>query len=86
MSSEEILKLLATERDKLSAAIAALSGGAKRRGRPPKSATIASVATATAPKPARKRRVFTAAQRKAQGERMKAMWAKRRAAAKNAGK
>jgi hypothetical protein len=84
MSTEHILKLLVTERDKLSRAIAALSGGLKRRGRAPKSATVASVATLTAPKPAHKRRGFTAAQRKAQGERMKAAWAKRKAVAKGA--
>jgi hypothetical protein len=48
----------------------------KRRGRPPKnqSATVALVAAA----PTRKRRRQSAAQRKAQAERMKAYWAAKR--------
>jgi hypothetical protein len=78
MATENILALLVAERDKLNNAIEALSGP-KRRGRPPgvkhTAAESAEVATATV---ARKGRTFTAAQRKAFGDRMKAYWAKRR--------
>ncbi|MGD1093918.1 MAG: hypothetical protein ABSB35_18265 [Bryobacteraceae bacterium] len=77
MATENILALLIAERDKLNNAIEALSGP-KRRGRPPGVKTSASAsAEATSPAP-RKGRTFTAAQRKAFGERMKAYWAKRR--------
>ena len=38
MSTEEIIALLITERDKLNRAIEALQGPGKRRGRPPKNA------------------------------------------------
>jgi hypothetical protein len=78
MATENILALLIAERDKLSRAIEALSGP-KRRGRPPgvKKSAPASAAIAS-PAASPKRRTFTAAQRKAFGERMKAYWAKRR--------
>lgn len=79
MPADHIIALLIEERDRLNAAIAALQGGAKRRGRPPKN-----VAAVTAPepeKPARKKRTFTAAQRKAQAKRMKAFWAAKRKSA-----
>jgi hypothetical protein len=86
MPTEHIVALLISERDKLNRAIDALQGPAKRRGRPAKNPLAATTAPATAPIPAdhspaaakRKRRTFTAAQRKAFGERMKAYWAKRR--------
>jgi hypothetical protein len=79
METAQIVALLLAERDKLSRAIEALQGP-KRRGRPPKN--LLAVAT---PAPAkRKRRRFTAAQRKAQGARMKAFWAaKKKAEAKS---
>jgi len=74
MPTDHIITLLIAERDKLNRAIEALQGSAKRRGRPPKAAALALAAEASAPK--RKRR--SAAQRKAQAERMKAYWAKRK--------
>jgi hypothetical protein len=72
MPTDHILTLLITERDKLNRAIEALQGSAKRPGRPPKAVATAPVASA----PKRKRR--SAAQRKAQAERMKAYWAAKR--------
>jgi hypothetical protein len=76
MPSDHIVAMLVAERDRLSRAIEALQGPAKRRGRPPKSA----LASFAAPAPAKKkgRRTFTAAQRKAQALKMKAYWAKRK--------
>ena len=77
MPTDQILSLLIAERDKLNRAIEALQGSVKRRGRPPKNPLI--VATpAVAPAPKRKRRRQSAAQRKAQAERMKAYWAAKR--------
>jgi hypothetical protein len=94
MATEHIVALLIAERNKLNAAIEALSGPTKRRGRPPKN----SVATAdysdpampewvkpgSAKKPAKKKtRTWSAAQKAAAAERMKARWAaKKRAEAK----
>ena len=78
MPLEQIVALLIAERDRLNRAIEALGGVAgKRRGRPPKSA-------AAPPAPKKRGRVFTAAQRKAQAERMKKLWAERRKAKKTA--
>jgi hypothetical protein len=87
MPTEQILALLIAERDKLNRAIEALQGPIRRRGRPPKN----SLASPAAPEPAqpakKKRRKFTAAQRKQQAERMKAYWAaKKKAPAKTASK
>jgi hypothetical protein len=88
--TDQILQLLLAERDRLNAAISILQGGTavKRRGRPPKNAPPAwvtgnGIASSTAPKeaPARKKRIFTVAQRNKQAARMKAYWAKRRKAA-----
>ena len=80
MPTEQILALLVAERDKLNRAIEALQGPTKRRGRQPNSP----LATPASPEPAqpakRKRRTFTAAQRKQQAERMKAFWAAKREA------
>ncbi len=78
MTTDHILGLLITERDRLNAAIAALQGRAvptKRRG-PPRDAA----AEASAEAPARKKRSFTPAQRKAQAKRMKAYWAAKKKA------
>ena len=75
MATEQILALLIAERDKLNRAIEALAGPTKRRGRPPKNQQAITAAAST---PATKGRTFTAAQRRAFGERMKAYWAKRR--------
>jgi hypothetical protein len=74
MPTEHIISLLIAERDKLSRAIETLQGSAKRRGRPPKDQSPTGALEAPAPK--KKRR--TAAQRKAQAERMKAYWAAKR--------
>lgn len=76
MVTEQIVSLLIAERDRLNKAIEALQGPVKRRGRPPGSQ---SAAASTAAAPARrKRRGMSAAERKAQSERMKAFWAARR--------
>jgi hypothetical protein len=80
MPTEQILTLLIAERDKLNRAIEALQGPTKRRGRPPKN-PLANAASAPVPAK-RKRRKFTAAQRKAQAARMKAFWAAKKRAAK----
>jgi hypothetical protein len=79
MPTDQILALLIAERDRLNVAIAALQGGsvaAKRRGRPPKNFSPVAIAE----KPARKKRSFTPAQRKAQAKRMKAYWAAKKKA------
>lgn len=76
MPTEHILALLIQERDKLNRAIDALQGPTKRPGRPPMSV---SAGVAETPK---KRRTFSAAQRKKQAERMKAYWAAKRKSAK----
>ena len=64
MPTEHILELMIAERDRLNRAIEALQDSGKKRGRP----------TGTGGG----RRARTAAQNKAQSERMKAYWAKRR--------
>jgi hypothetical protein len=85
MPTDHILALLIEERDKLSRAIEALGGtGTKRRGRPRKSPDgQVGTAVASAPARAKKHHMRSPAARKAQAQRMKAYWAKRR---KNAGK
>ena len=88
MATEHILALLIAERTKLDKAIEALSGPTKRRGRPPKvkdDPTMPDwVKPAAKKKKTRKARKFTLEQRAAQADRMKAMWAKRKKAAKKA--
>jgi hypothetical protein len=82
MPTDQILSLLLAERDKLSRAIEALSGPTKRRGRPPKN-PLAAMTSVAPPAPARKKRKFSAAQRKQQAARTKAYWAaKKKAKAK----
>jgi hypothetical protein len=71
--STDILALLVTERDKLNLAIAALQGSRVSPGRP-----SASISVTADPGVVRQRRKRTPAERKAQGERMKAYWAARR--------
>jgi hypothetical protein len=80
MPTEQILALLVAERDRLNQAIEALQGPARRRGRPPKQ--MAMTESMPAEKPRRKR---SAAERKAQSERMKKYWAERRKEAKGKG-
>jgi hypothetical protein len=95
MDTQEIVRMLTAERDKLQIAINALTGGGggvKRRGRPPKNPLTnapESVVTGTkeaapaaAPKSEAKKRTFSAAQRKAQAEKMKAYWAAKKKATK----
>jgi hypothetical protein len=81
MPVDHIVALLIQERDKLNRAIEALQGPAKRRGRPPKNPTAA-LGPVAAPPVKRKATKRTAAQGKAQSERMKAYWAAKRKAAK----
>jgi len=76
MSTEHILTLLISERDKLNRAIEALGAPVKRRGRPPKN-PLAVVIAAPA-QTAAKRNGLSPAKRRAQSERMKAYWAKRK--------
>jgi hypothetical protein len=76
MPTEHIVALLIAERDKLNRAIEALQGPLKRRGRPPKNALATAATSVPEPAaPARKKRTFTAAQRKEQAARMKRYWA-----------
>jgi hypothetical protein len=88
MATEHILALLIQERDKLTQAIAALSGPTKRRGRRPKvqdDPTMPDwVKPATKKKATRKKRNFSPEQRAAAAARMKALWAKKKRAAKKA--
>jgi hypothetical protein len=71
-----LFALLIAERDKLNRAIEALGTSVKRRGRPPKN-PFAAVVTPPV-KTASKRSGLNPAKRKAQSERMKAYWAKRK--------
>ena len=86
MPTDHILALLIEERDKLNRAIEVLGGtGTKRRGRPRKGAVgeVGAAPVATAPVPAKKHHMRSPAARKAQAQRMKLYWAKRK---KNASK
>lgn len=76
MNTEQILALLISERDKLNRAIEALGVPLKRRGRPPKNPLAAVLAAPV--ETASKRNGLSPAKRKAQSERMKAYWAKRK--------
>jgi hypothetical protein len=80
MQTDHIVALLVAERDRITRAIEALQG-TKRRGRPPKN-PLAALATAPPAAPKKRRGGMSAAARKAQSERMKAQWAKRRKQAK----
>jgi hypothetical protein len=89
MPTDHILSLLIAEREKLNAAISLLGGTpAKRRGRPPKSSMPnwvtgnGAAAPVQAAAPTKKKRNFSPAQREAARKRAKAMWAKRKKAAK----
>lgn len=79
MPTDHIVALLIAERDRLNKAIEVLQG-TKRRGRPPKNPVTASIASAAELAPARKKRTFSAEQRKAQAKRMKAYWAAKKKA------
>ena len=80
MPTEHIRNLLISERDKLNRAIQALGVPVKRRGRAAKDERKPGVAAP--PAPARKRKLMTAAQKKALSLKMKAAWARRRKQAK----
>ena len=86
MPTDQIVALLIAERDRLTRAIEALQGPTRRRGRPPKNplAMIGAAASTAAAAPAGqgRRRPRTAAQKKAQSDRMKKYWAERRKASK----
>ena len=85
MDTTAIAAALQAEISRLSQALSILTGGTavKRRGRPPKNPFAVTGNGAVAPeKPARKKRNFSPAQRKAAAKRMKAMWAKKKAAKK----
>jgi hypothetical protein len=102
MQTEHILALLIEERDKLQAAIDALQGPTKRRGRLPGKTAKAAAADYDDPTmpdwvkpksalakaaPKKKRRKFSAAQREAASERMRLRWAaKKKAEVKTAPK
>ena len=72
-TTEQIVSLLIAERDRLDRAIEALQGPVAHRGRPPKNPFLIGGTAMTGGSHAR-----SAAQRKAQSEKMKAYWAKRR--------
>ena len=77
MPTEQIVALLIVERDRLTRAIEALEGPAKRRGRPPRTPLTDGVAAQAAAHAVRRRKPRTAAHRKAHSESMRAYWAKR---------
>jgi hypothetical protein len=93
MDTNAIAAALQAEIARLSHALSILTGDApvKRRGRPPKSAPSArvtsnGVATTAQEQPAKKKRTFSLAQRKAAADRARAMWAKKKAGTKRARK
>jgi len=73
MQTEQIVALLIAERNRLDAAIQALQGSAKRRGRPPKN-TLATVEAPAAGAPKRKHKLSVAA-RKSMADAAKKRWA-----------
>jgi len=82
METSQIVALLVAERDRLNNAIDALQAKGKRNGRPSKQAVpqerSVDSESAVAPAPRKKRRKFSAAQRQAASERMRARWAAKR--------
>jgi hypothetical protein len=73
MPIEQIVALLVAERNRLDAAIQALQGPTKRRGRPP--AKKVSQAAVSAPAPVRRKPTLSAAGRKAIADAVKRRWA-----------
>jgi hypothetical protein len=73
MQTEQIVALLVAERNRLDAAIQALQGPAKHRGRPPVTKVSAPAVSASSPY-ARKRKI-SAAGRKAMADAAKKRWA-----------
>lgn len=86
MLTDHIVTLLIAERDRLNAAIDVLQGGptVKRRGRPPGSGVkhVDAVAEPMTPPAKTVKKKWTRAQREEARKRAKAMWAKRKKAAK----
>jgi hypothetical protein len=73
MQIEQIVALLVTERNRLDAAINALQGPTKLRGRPP--GKKASASKPSAPAPVARKRKISAAGRKAMAAAAKKRWA-----------
>jgi hypothetical protein len=87
MDTNAIAAAIQAEITRLSQALAILTGGTKKRGRPRKDSmpdwvTSNSLTPAPEPVPARKKRTFSAAQRKAAALRMKRMWREKKKAGK----
>jgi hypothetical protein len=89
MDTNAIAQAIQAEITRLSQALAILTGGTKKRGRPRKDSmpdwVTSNKLPVTAPAPeksARKKRNFSKAQRAAQAKRMKAYWAAKKKAAK----
>jgi hypothetical protein len=78
MSIEQIVALLVAERDRLDAAIQALQGPTKRRGRPLAIKVV--TAAVSAPAPVQRKRKMSAAGRKAIADAVKRRWAAVKAA------
>jgi hypothetical protein len=72
MQTEQIVALLVAERDRLSRAIDALEGPAKRRGRPPKASPTPRTQAAA---PVARKRKMSAAGRKAIADASRKRWA-----------
>jgi hypothetical protein len=84
MPTDHIVALLIAERDRLNAAIEVLGGTTtKRRGRPPGSG-VKRVEAVAEPAAKTVKTKWTPAQREAARKRARAMWAKRKKAAKKA--
>jgi hypothetical protein len=77
MDTEQVVALLTAERDRLSRAIEALQGPAKRRGRlpGPGKKPVVAVTAPSAPAPKRAKRRMSAAGRKAIAEAARRRWA-----------
>ena len=82
MPIDQVVSLLIAERDRLDRAIQILhDGGAKRRGRPPKNPTLKhpsvpdGVKPASAATPVHRKRIMSAAGRKAIGDATRKRWA-----------
>ena len=76
MQTEQIVAFLIAERNRLDAAIQALEGPVKRRGRPPAKKAPAATVAAPAPAPvAPPKRTLSAAGRKAIAEGARKRWA-----------
>jgi len=73
MQTEQIVAFLIAERNRLDAAIQALQGPVKRRGRPPANKTLAAAAPAAAP--TKRKHKLSAAARKSMADAAKKRWA-----------